>query len=94
MMFKYFGQELSSLHVYLQIGEYVGTRNQDECLLYFMRLPIIERMTDTDIPQVDDVIPFGRSSNPVAYTMSFLASVIEPRVAACAAKAALGKLHY
>ena len=76
----------------LQVGEHVGSRNQDECILYFMRLPVEEKFTDKteSLHHADDVIPFARSSNPVAYLMAFLAHVVDQKVAASAAKAALG----
>lgn len=35
-------------------------------------------------------IPFSRSGNPVMSTVAFLASVVDPRIAGTAAKAALG----
>ena len=84
-----------SSHI-LQIGLHVGSRNQDECLLYFLRLPIEEKFNkkDSALTQDVDVIPFGRSCNPVMYTMTFLASVVSPQVAASAAKAAMGTCYH
>ena len=35
-------------------------------------------------------VPFSQSGNPVMSTVAFLASVVDPRVAASATKAALG----
>ncbi|XP_067936073.1 SWI/SNF complex subunit SMARCC2-like [Watersipora subatra] len=74
-----------------KIGEHVGSRNQDECLLYFLRLPIEEKFSDQDsaLSYDGNVIPFGLSCNPVMYTMTFLASVVSPQVAASAAKAVM-----
>lgn len=37
-------------------------------------------------------VPFSQQGNPVMSTVAFLASVVDPRVASAAAKAALGKL--
>jgi len=34
-------------------------------------------------------IPFSKSGNPIMSTVAFLASVVDPRVAAAAAKAAM-----
>jgi SWI/SNF related-matrix-associated actin-dependent regulator of chromatin subfamily C len=36
-------------------------------------------------------VPFSQSGNPVMSTVAFLASVVDPRVSAAAAKAALGQ---
>lgn len=37
-------------------------------------------------------VPFSQSGNPVMSTVAFLASVVDPRVASAAAKAALGSI--
>lgn len=36
-------------------------------------------------------IPFSKSGNPIMSTVSFLASVVDPRIAAAAAQAAMGE---
>ena len=36
-------------------------------------------------------VPFSQQGNPIMSTVAFLASVVDPRVASAAAKAALGK---
>ena len=36
-------------------------------------------------------VPFSQSGNPIMSTVAFLASVVDPRIASSAAKAALGK---
>ena len=36
-------------------------------------------------------IPFSQSANPIMSTVAFLASVVDPRIASVAAKAAVGK---
>ena len=35
-------------------------------------------------------VPFSKAGNPIMSTVAFLASVVDPRVASAAAKAALG----
>ena len=42
-------------------------------------------------PLVYQPIPFSQTGNPIMSTVAFLASVVDPRVASSAAKAALGK---
>ncbi|GIY78506.1 hypothetical protein CEXT_592001 [Caerostris extrusa] len=76
-----------------KVCEHVGSRTQDECILHFLRLPIED-------PYLDDPgagggalafqpIPFSKSGNPIMSTVSFLASVVDPRIAAAAAQAAM-----
>ena len=42
-------------------------------------------------PLVYQPVPFSQQGNPVMSTVAFLASVVDPRVASAAAKAALGE---
>ena len=41
-------------------------------------------------PLVYQPVPFSKAGNPIMSTVAFLASVVDPRVASAAAKAALG----
>ncbi|XP_036411448.1 SWI/SNF complex subunit SMARCC1-like isoform X1 [Megalops cyprinoides] len=76
-----------------KVSEHVGSRTQDECILHFLRLPIEDPyLEDSDAslgPLAYQPVPFSQSGNPVMSTVAFLASVVDPRVAAAAAKAAL-----
>uniref|UniRef100_W5KTE5 SWI/SNF related BAF chromatin remodeling complex subunit C1a n=1 Tax=Astyanax mexicanus TaxID=7994 RepID=W5KTE5_ASTMX len=76
-----------------KVSEHVGSRTQDECILHFLRLPIedpyLESSEATLGPLAYQPVPFSQSGNPVMSTVAFLASVVDPRVAAAAAKAAL-----
>uniref|UniRef100_A0AAQ5YP06 SWI/SNF related, matrix associated, actin dependent regulator of chromatin subfamily c member 2 n=1 Tax=Amphiprion ocellaris TaxID=80972 RepID=A0AAQ5YP06_AMPOC len=76
-----------------KVSEHVGSRTQDECILHFLRLPIEDpylESTETTLgPLAYQPIPFSQSGNPVMSTVAFLASVVDPRVASAAAKAAL-----
>ncbi|KAL3836492.1 hypothetical protein ACJMK2_021921 [Sinanodonta woodiana] len=76
-----------------KVSEHVGSRTQDECILQFLRLPIEDPYLDDDFghlgPLAYQPIPFSQSGNPVMSTVAFLASVVDPRVACAAAKAAL-----
>lgn len=76
-----------------KVAEHVGTRTQDECILHFLRLPIEDPYLE-DIglgPLAYQPIPFSQQGNPIMSTVAFLASVVDPRVASAAAKAALEK---
>jgi len=78
-----------------KVCEHVGTRTQDECILHFLRLPIEDPyLEDYDNnsflgPLAYQPIPFSKSGNPIMSTVAFLASVVDPRIASTAAKAAM-----
>ena len=80
-----------------KVCEHVGTRTQDECILHFLRLPIEDPFfEDVELgsggplgPLNYQPIPFSQAGNPIMSTVAFLASVVDPRVAAAAAKAAM-----
>ncbi|XP_069031807.1 SWI/SNF complex subunit SMARCC1b isoform X1 [Embiotoca jacksoni] len=88
---------LEALEVYRddwnKVSEHVGSRTQDECILHFLRLPIedpyLEDSSASLGPLAYQPVPFSQSENPVMSTVAFLASVVDPRVASAAAKAAL-----
>lgn len=85
-----------------QVADHVGTRTQDECILHFIKLPIqdpyLEEMDEANGENSAGVLgplkyqplPFSQSGNPLMSTIAFLASVVDPRIASSAAKAALG----
>jgi len=83
-----------------KVCEHVGTRTQDECILKFLQLPIEDPYLEGNGSALGSfaypTIPFSQSGNPVMSTVAFLASVVDPRVASAAAKAALeefSKIH-
>ncbi|KAL6099900.1 uncharacterized protein ACO6RY_01621 [Pungitius sinensis] len=88
---------LEALEIYRddwnKVSEQVGSRTQDECILHFLRLPIedpyLEDSSASLGPLAFQPVPFIQSENPVMSTVAFLASVVDPRVASSAAKAAL-----
>ena len=75
------------------MAHHVGSRTQDECILHFLKLPIEDGYLEEASlgPLSFQPVPFSRQGNPVMSTVAFLASVVDPRVASAAAKAALGK---
>uniref|UniRef100_S4RRJ5 SANT domain-containing protein n=1 Tax=Petromyzon marinus TaxID=7757 RepID=S4RRJ5_PETMA len=81
-----------------KVSEHVGSRTQDECILHFLRLPIedpyLEESEASMGPLAYQPVPFSRSGNPVMSTVAFLASVVDPRVASAAAKAALEEFSH
>ncbi|XP_071943281.1 SWI/SNF complex subunit SMARCC2-like isoform X2 [Antedon mediterranea] len=82
-----------------KVADHIGSRTQDECILHFLRLPIEDPFLEDGAsalgPMAYQPIPFSQSGNPVMSTVAFLASAVDPRIAAAAAKAAIeefGKL--
>ncbi|CAD5222635.1 unnamed protein product [Bursaphelenchus okinawaensis] len=77
-----------------RVSDHVGSRTQDECILRLLQLPIQDPFLEEDGgdvlgPLAYQPAPFSQAGNPVMSTVAFLASVVEPRVAAAACKAAL-----
>ncbi|XP_065666674.1 SWI/SNF complex subunit SMARCC2 isoform X3 [Hydra vulgaris] len=76
-----------------KISEHVGSRTQDECIMHFLKLPIEDPYLENDStflgPLAFQPTPFSQSGNPVMSTVAFLASIVDPRVASAAAKAAV-----
>lgn len=80
-----------------KVCEHVGSRTQDECILHFLRLPIEDPyLEDPEAggalgPLTFQPIPFSKAGNPIMSTVAFLASIVDPRVAAAAAKSAMNE---
>ncbi|CAL2034329.1 unnamed protein product [Caenorhabditis brenneri] len=83
-----------------KVCDHVGTRTQHECVLRFLQLPIQDPyLTETGSggggareilgPLAFQPVPFSQAGNPVMSTVAFLASVVDPQVAAAATKAAM-----
>ncbi|KAL0868466.1 hypothetical protein ABMA27_007953, partial [Loxostege sticticalis] len=78
-----------------RVAAHVGTRTQDECILHFLRLPIEDPyLHDASSggvlgPLAYQPIPFSKTGNPVMSTVAFLASVVDPRIASKATRAAM-----
>ncbi|KAF9914989.1 hypothetical protein BX616_007145 [Lobosporangium transversale] len=81
-----------------QVAEHVGTRSREQCILHFLQMPIedpyLGGMTERELgPLQYHRIPFSQADNPVMSVVAFLASVVNPNVAAAAAKSALKELE-
>ncbi|VDN06388.1 unnamed protein product [Thelazia callipaeda] len=79
-----------------KVADHVGSRTQDECIMRFLQLPIQdpyleEGGAENEIlgPLAYQPLAFSQTGNPVMSTVAFLASVVDPRVASKAAKAAI-----
>lgn len=76
----------------------VGTKSKEECLTYFLRMPIEDEFltnnVKTDVEQKsDEPLPFSDTLNPIMQTIAFLASSVDPGIAAAAAQSALKELE-
>ncbi|KAF9146934.1 hypothetical protein BGX30_000018 [Mortierella sp. GBA39] len=79
------------------VAEHVGTRGREQCILHFLQLPIEDPYlggnTERDLGSLQrNRVPFSESENPVMSVVAFLASVVNPGVAAAAAQSALKEL--
>jgi len=68
-------------------------RPKDQCLLAFLKLPTSEAAESSN-SHVDVLkgFPYGQVENPVMSTVAFLASMVHPKVASAASKAAMSEL--
>lgn len=74
-----------------KVAEHVGTRSSVQCIAQFLRLPIFEAISKTGENE-----PLGAGflgDNPVLSTVTFLASLVHPKVAAAAASAAISEAN-
>ncbi|KAF9191828.1 hypothetical protein BGZ49_003496 [Haplosporangium sp. Z 27] len=79
------------------VAEHVGTRGREQCILHFLQLPIedpyLGGATEKDLGSLQyHRAPFSETDNPVMSVVAFLASVVNPGVAAAAAQSALKEL--
>ncbi|PWN50400.1 hypothetical protein IE53DRAFT_379790 [Violaceomyces palustris] len=93
---------------FTQVAAHVGTRTREQCITRFIQMPIEDKFLDSvsqadlgplqfarrDNPEKDGkpILPFAQADNPVMSVVAFLASAVNPAVAAAAAQSALGEL--
>ncbi|KAI9274131.1 hypothetical protein EDC94DRAFT_510424 [Helicostylum pulchrum] len=69
-----------------KISNHVGTRTHDECVLHYLQLPLNDPFQDIEIEKLGllqyDTIQ--HKENPIMTAVAFLASAVEPKVAAAA----------
>lgn len=83
------------------IAEHVGTKNQMQCVMHLLQLPIEDVFLEDiinlsgarkDKSEENLPMPFADSGNPIMAQVAFLASMVGPKVAAAASQAALEAL--
>ncbi|CCJ29036.1 unnamed protein product [Pneumocystis jirovecii] len=80
------------------VAEHVGTRTREQCVLRFLQLPIqdpyLESRTEDLGPLQYNRIPFSQADNPIMSVVAFLASVVNPNIAAAAAQSSFEELTH
>lgn len=75
------------------VAEYVGTKTREQCIFYFLQLPIDEPYREQEEQELSVLerkrTPFSQADNPVMSILAFLASAVDPKVASAAADAAI-----
>lgn len=78
------------------IADHVGTRTREECVVRFLQLPIEENYLEEKPEQLGPLqynrTPFTQADNPVMSVVAFLASMVDPKVAAAAAKSSIEEM--
>lgn len=78
------------------IADHVGTRTREQCVLRFLQLPIEENYIEEKPEQLGPLqynrTPFTQADNPVMSVVAFLASIVDPKVAAAAAKSSIEEM--
>ncbi|KAL9537709.1 hypothetical protein MBANPS3_011541 [Mucor bainieri] len=69
-----------------KISEHVATRTHDECILHYLQLPQDDPFDDAEIEKLGllQYDALQHRENPVMAAVAFLASAVEPKVAAAA----------
>lgn len=79
-----------------QIADHVGTRTREQCVVRFLQLPIEDNYLEEKPEQLGPLqynrIPFTQADNPVMSVVAFLASIVDPKVAAAAAKSSIDEM--
>ncbi|MEN2497145.1 MAG: hypothetical protein MHMPM18_001568 [Marteilia pararefringens] len=78
-----------------KVAEHVKTKSVDDCIVYFLQLPIIDphlKVKDSNIEDFKICSQiFSKSKNPLMSTIAYLNSILDPKLGSIAAKAAVEK---
>ncbi|CUS09083.1 unnamed protein product [Tuber aestivum] len=79
-----------------QVADHVGTRTREQCVIRFLQLPIEDNYLEEKPEQLGPLqynrTPFTQADNPVMSVVAFLASIVDPKVAAAAAKSSIEEM--
>ncbi|GAA6020616.1 hypothetical protein JCM11491_001117 [Sporobolomyces phaffii] len=81
-----------------QVADHVGTRTKEQCIVRFLKLPIEDRFLDGVGAGGPGTVPHlaavgDKEDNPVLSVVAFLASAVDPKVAAKAAGDAIEQME-
>lgn len=73
-------------HNWEKVSNHVGTRTHDECVLHYLQLPMNDPFQDIEIEKLGllQYDSMQHKENPIMTAVAFLASAVEPKVAAAA----------
>ncbi|KAI9285071.1 hypothetical protein BC943DRAFT_306538 [Umbelopsis sp. AD052] len=78
------------------VSQHVGTRTRDECILHFLHLPLEDPYSMTTMSELGmlqyKLSKESQGENPIMSVVAFLASTVDPDVAAAAARTTLKEL--
>ncbi|KAI8394145.1 uncharacterized protein BYT42DRAFT_542295 [Radiomyces spectabilis] len=77
-----------------QIADHVSTRTRDQCVLHYLQLPTEDPLNLLPVAKMG-LLQFLRQAaeNPVMSTVAFLASTVEPQVAAAAGQVSVSNVQ-
>ena len=79
-----------------QVADHVSTRTREQCVIRFLQLPIEDNYLEEKPEQLGPLqynrTPFTQADNPVMSVVAFLASIVDPKVAAAAAKSSIEEM--
>lgn len=79
-----------------KIADHVGTRTREQCVIQFLQLPIEDQYLEEKPEQLGPLqyarIPFSQADNPVMSVVAFLATMVDPQVAAAAAQSSITEM--
>jgi len=81
------------------IADHVGTKTREQCVIHFLQLPIEEGYNEESPEFKEELgplkynkVPFSQADNPVMSVVAFLASIVDPKVAAAAARSSIEEM--
>lgn len=79
-----------------RVADHVGTRTREQCLIRFLQLPIEDQYVEERPEQLGPLqynrVPFSQADNPVMSVVAFLATMVDPKVAATAAQSSVEEM--
>jgi len=78
------------------IANHVGTKTREQCVVRFLQLPIEDSYLEEKPEQLGPLqynrVPLSQADSPVMSVVAFLASIVDPKVAAAAAHSSIQEM--